>query len=522
MPSPFESYTFDDLQTLANELRSDDVDVYIAYTNGDHWQSGKEWKGPPDLDADSRESDLQNKIKPIFVSKNIFGETLGRHINAVIGSEPKWMIATVEPLEDGQEVNGEEKALIAEADNLITLWWDEQGLHDKFQESAKAMLQSSTGPGRFFVLTEDGQWPDVQIEDIAETVNFSIPEYQQAGLIIDDSTQKKAAFHRYEFGKDKEKETRFELTYLDDDKKTIIRILNEKGEVSRTKQGIELNKKLPIFTMSRPALCTPQMRQNQASFNTALTMRLRNVGTSGFPQTDYFNAEPPASFKDDPANPGKQVETQGTHGAGSGVVNYVSGRWVEVEKGKFELADPSVSYRDPVNVETFDKTEYCFYKNILEETGQLYSLIAGDANISGESRIQARADFITSLKKTKTALNRYGRWVLETFLAYAALLQNQPNRYSKLRVDFECRIDAGPVPADEQRLIMDQVKEKFRSLEDGMMLLNIDDPKAMIEAIKNQGEVVAGIKQSGTSTLGANVSEPPMGATSGQESKAIQ
>lgn len=491
MPSPFDLYTFDDLQTIANDLKSDDVEVYIAYTDGDHWQEGKEWKGPPDLDAESRTSDLQNKIKPIFVSKNIFAETLGRHINAVIGSEPKWELTTVRPLEEGQEPNAEEKALISEADNLVTLWWDEQGLHDKFQEAAKAMLQSGRGPGRFFVLTEDGQLPDISIDEIPEAVNFSIPEYKQVGIIIDDDTQKKAAFYRYEVEVDKNKETRFELTYLDDDKKTIIRILNDKGDVSRTDSGIDLNKRLPVFTASRSALCTPQMRQNQASFNTALTMRLRNVGTSGFPQTDYFNAEPPADFKDDPANPGKQIETQGTHGAGSGVVNYIAGVTVQDKDGKITLAHPSVSYRDPVNVDTFDKTEYCFYKNILEETNQLYSLIAGDANISGESRIQARADFVTSLKKTKTAVNRYGRWAIETFLAYAALLQGQPNRYSRLRADFECRIDAGPVPADEQRLIMDQVKEGFRSLEDGMMLLGIDDPKAMLEAIRNQPPIGA-------------------------------
>jgi hypothetical protein len=162
----------------------------------------------------------------------------------------------------------------------------------------------------------------------------------------------------------------------------------------------------------------------------------------------------------------------------------VTGQYREDEAGNIAgIAAASVSYRDPVNVETFEKTEAAAYRNILEEARQLHRLIARDATASGESRVQARADFVTSLRDTKTQLDAAGRWVLETALALAAALAGQPGRFASLRVRFESQLDTGPLSSEERRVIAEEVERKLRSRQNAMALLSIDDPAAMLDEI---------------------------------------
>src|SRR5688572_31222961 len=102
MPSPFETYTQD--ETLS-ALKANDAETKstLDYLSGDHWQQGRVWVGPPDPDVANRPTVLEQKIKPIFVSKNIIKEIVEAHRDAVIGKEPDWSAATREALPEGQE-----------------------------------------------------------------------------------------------------------------------------------------------------------------------------------------------------------------------------------------------------------------------------------------------------------------------------------------------------------------------------------------------------------------------------------
>jgi hypothetical protein len=124
---------------------------------------------------------------------------------------------------------------------------------------------------------------------------------------------------------------------------------------------------------------------------------------------------------------------------------------------------------------------------MLEETQHLHAIIAGDAAASGESRRQARADFVGSLADTTTQIERAGRWLLETLLAMASAFANQPGRYESLRATLDCQIDAGPMTADDQQAIRDNNEAGLLSDETAMTMLGIEDVAAERQRIASEG-----------------------------------
>src|SRR5690349_8284750 len=123
MPSPFDQYKQDDALG-ALPVADDGTAATVAYLAGDHWQDGNAWVGPPDLDVAGRATILETKIQPVFVSKNIIGEIVAAHRNAVIGHEPDWSQTTRQPLREDQKPDAQTQALIDAATEMLTEWQD--------------------------------------------------------------------------------------------------------------------------------------------------------------------------------------------------------------------------------------------------------------------------------------------------------------------------------------------------------------------------------------------------------------
>jgi hypothetical protein len=105
----------------------------------------------------------------------------------------------------------------------------------------------------------------------------------------------------------------------------------------------------------------------------------------------------------------------------------------------------------------------------------MHVLISSDATSSGESRKQAAAEFLKSLNNTKAQIEAAGRWMLETALAMAAQFAGTPGKFAELRAVFQCRLDTGPVSADEQRLAIELKDAEIIDVETAMMRVNVDD-----------------------------------------------
>jgi hypothetical protein len=522
MHSPFDDYTQD--ETLS-ALQANTVEIKstLDFLRGNHWQEGRVWVGPPDPDVANRPTVLEQKIKPIFVSKNIIKEIVEAHRDAVIGKEPDWSAASREVLKEGQEPSSQTQALIDEAEMLSTEWWDSKRIHDALKKAASNVLATGRGPLRLFVpkayIAEDGTPAPGDLKTWLSRIFLTAADVDQQTLVVDEDSQQQAGV--YAVQRDKAKHA--EISFVDDDGKTILRTFDTETRKEFEGKPQDLGGNLLHFEMQREPIVSEQIRQNQALFNTTLTMRTRNVGVGGFPERTFLNARPPSHLEKDPDDPGKQIEVVDNFKVGAGVTNFVVGNVIEDEQGNAKgVTTASVSYRDPVNVDTFEKTEKIAYQNILEECRQLHRLIARDATASGESRIQARADFITSLRDTKPQVDAAGRWVVETALALAAALSGQEGRFSTLRFRFDSQLDLGPISSDERRMIKEETEgeKPLRSIQSAMKELGIDDPQAMLEEIASESDLL-GAKTpdnppADPSAMPINSGQP------GQESTAVQ
>jgi hypothetical protein len=224
--------------------------------------------------------------------------------------------------------------------------------------------------------------------------------------------------------------------------------------------------------MTRDPLITEPVRQHQALLNMAKTMLGRNVVLGGFLERILLNAQLPGAWDGDTFVPDPLR-------VGAGTTNVLAGLPIYNERGEVSgYTSPSVVYRDPVPVTTFEATAMAAYRGILEETFQTHVLETVSSAASGESRKQARADFAASLGPTVAEAERAGRWLIETALAMAAAFSGQPGRYDGLRGVFACRVDTGPVSSDEQAQARENVKAGIMSEETAMARVGIDDVDA--------------------------------------------
>jgi hypothetical protein len=226
-------------------------------------------------------------------------------------------------------------------------------------------------------------------------------------------------------------------------------------------------------------LITPQVREHQCMINMALTMLARNVVLGGFLERVILNAQLPGKYETDPDDPKRQRFVPDKLHVGAGTTNALVGVPTYDETGRVSgYTSPSVIYRDPVATTTFESTRSVGYNGILEETDQLYTSISGDAAASGESRIQARAQFELSLKSTRTQVDAAGRWLLESMLALAALFSGQAKRYEGLRVDFSAQVNTGPQSAADVDMVLKKKGAGLISLETAQMDAKVEDPEA--------------------------------------------
>jgi hypothetical protein len=451
-----------------------------AFYDGDHWQKTAGWAGPAPATTDSGYTETLALIEAAFVSKNTIREVVQRHQAAVIGREPMWRLVPNRPLEDGEDPSDEEDALASEAEAILATWWDRRKAHRTLQAFCTALLTGSRAALRLFVprgRLQDGAVPRVSAADAWRLVFLSVPEPGQAGVYTDPASMEELGVYAYteEDETGKTGGTRVEVSYLDDEGRTVLRVLG--AETEQQSQPLQLGGRLSIFEGTRDAFLTPQVHSLQRLLNMALSMMQRNSVLGGFLERAWV--------EDAAAPGGRRFVPDARFQVGAGSTNFIAGLETMDSAGKVTVASPSVVYRDPVPVATFVETAQTAYRGILEETHQTHALISGDAVASGESRIQARADFEADLGRTKPVLDDALRWVLETVLAFVAEFSGQAGRYEPLRVDAYCILDPGPIPTEENRTTVELVNAELLSRETGMSRVGVDDPaaeRAKIEA----------------------------------------
>ncbi len=487
------------------------------YVEGDDWQGGKGWVGPHFENKGRVSEILKKEVKRDFASKSDIKSAVRRHRRGVIGRVPNWMISSRNaPATPDAEPSADEKERIGEAQKILNEFWKNSRVHHTLKTFVTDYLTDEHAILRlFFVQNDEGEVDTVEtIEDAVKMIHLFREKPEAGCVVVDRKTLKRASFLRYE----ENGVVYIEMCYVDDDGKTVFKKLSKgsskefaqtqfPGSLGKYHDGgqpeqsdelrLPLNEKLLVFEMKGEAFITAAMRSQQKLVNKAFTMMSHNLDEDGFRKKKILNGLPPGKFEKD--STGKEIYVPNPDGevVGAGSISYTSGLPIterDGDKVRQSYTTPSVHESEPIDINTFVESAKTASEAILEEADQKHVAISGEAEPSGESRIQARDDFRQSLEDTKSTFDEVLSEAFETVLAVVAYLMDKEDRYKDLQVSVSSILNVGPKSIEERRVAREEAKDGFRSTESAMEELNINDPDAMKQKIAEEQKATDLIK----------------------------
>jgi hypothetical protein len=428
-------------------------------------------------------------------------------MRGVIGREPGWTLTLLRPDVEAVEPSEQEIAALDEADSLLTKWWNDRRAHAAFQTAVSQLLYTQRSYLHLFVpkglleATPGGQTGVVRAADLPDALRFihlGTPDPEAATVSMDPNTGYQAGVVLTELEVEGQKKKYAEVSYQSelDPLMTMVRVLE--GDTS-TDYTIPLGGRTLVFEMLRPVLVTPQVLQAQRALNLSLSMLPRNVVTGGFLERVILNGLMPGKWEGE--GEGKKFIPDPMI-FGAGIVNWIQGIEWEEKDGTTKVAHPEVAWRDPVPVDTPIEAKREHYRDILDEVDQAHVLMNADADASGLSREQARADYQASLDRTRAEVEAAGRWACETVLALAELFGGRPGQFTTMmRVDFVCHVDGGPISPEERKQNVEEAKGGFLSHVTAMSRNGVDDPEAELNAIMGQPDAALALLRLQAETL---------------------
>lgn len=489
MSSPFEEYDLNEAEKAVNAAYSDTMKTAALFYDGDHWQNGAGYIGPK-LSANDEQTDngLLSEIERLFTSRNAIGETVDRHKNGVTGREVVYDLV-VDGLDGNADPSDGDTARIKEAKALLDDWLEKRDAGRLLGEAVAAAVHGGRGalrifvpPGKLEASPEDGGAfvPSGSLEESMDRIYLNHPSPASCLVVTDADSQEQAGIYTYT----RDKKRYAELVYLDGDK-TVLRVAGSAdGDPLAGEWGFDLGGRLTIREIKRNALITASVMTQQRLLNLAETMKVHNVIAGGFLERVILNAQPPGHYETD--ENGKRKFVREPLKVGASATSFLTGVLLEDSEGNRTMTDPSVQWREPVPVETFQDTVDGAYAAILGEVHQLHYAMAGDAVASGESRVIAMADYVIDLLTTKKEVDKIWSWLLETVLAMAAMFSGKPNYFDGLRVTAEAQIDAGPISTEMMRAVRENVLARLMSYETGMSWIGIADTDAETAKIEKE------------------------------------
>lgn len=262
---------------------------------------------------------------------------------------------------------------------------------------------------------------------------------------------------------------------------TMVDELRKKADVS---SGIFLDGNLLTEEVSGVPFVTSQLLQNNRALNLDLTLGVNVLVEDGFTEMITTNASIEYVEVADLNNPGKMKKVAKTLQRGSSMVTNLVGVQSFDEKGNKTYQTPGAQFRTPTTLSTFSEGENLYYKQCLAETKQIFVLISADSLASGESRIQARQDFLNEILRFKADIDKLGGWLLSTLLHLTATLAGQDGYFKGIGVNFDSRVTAGDLSADEKNVVITRYDKHLISRENAMVLLGSEDPLLEVDAIR--------------------------------------
>lgn len=438
---------------------------------------------------------------------------------------------------------------IVEVEEAMTEYWDAHQPHKVFKQFVINALLNGRAALRLYVppgagaIDQDGNvtlTPDLTLAEAMDYIELHAPEPTKCTILTNPLSMRKMGA----FVWDDNDVEHAEVVYLDGRGQAALTIIQEvptaggdpdqslaldpdaaaqqdDGEPTEPGESganvfvdrsmLELGGRLTIFEIECEPIITEQVRTLQKSINKALTMADNNLTLGGFLERTILNGQMPGHFEPIPDDKTgkKQRWVRDNYETGGGAVNYIQGTPQYGPQGEYlGLANPSIVYRDPVDMTNFEIAKDMYYRSLLEEVDQLHYLLSGEQYASGESRKQSRADFESSLRELMGDLAMAGRWFIETLVAYACWLRNTPLQFEHLRGVFEPRMDPGPATTEGQRSAIELRDAKLLSPQSAMVMAGVDDPDAEQRLIDEYDRQHPDVLAAAASGIDPNTGQP--------------
>ncbi len=468
---------------------------------GNHWQNGKGWIGAKPLFGIDGYTQTMKQIEDAFVSENVIKEFVDRHIGGILGREPLWGFVPQSTVNQStvsrrrrfaklfnmivQTLTGATLDRRAqEADEALTVWWDNAKPRKQLKMALARSLNQDRALLRMFIprglYNKDIPIPKLRsLVDALALIHVVVAPYDEGGVFTDSDTQRPFAIFAYQI----DRANCVELSYVNELGETILHILSDKPELAVEPIAYQMQGRLWMHEVERPALISEQIRSEQRSLNLTKTMMMRNVNLAGNLERVIMNAERPKkkiSVVDPNSTTGFREDTiEAGWLSGPGITNSLTGLLIRNDNNEIVgRANPNISYRDPVQIETFVGTRQQCRESILGQAQQLHIMIAGEAAPSGLSRREAKGEYRSSLNDSKEPTDDAGRWILEAPLRLAAQLCGRTEDFADLRCDFDSRIEDGPVSPEDRSANREDMKARLLSRESAMSRNGTEDTDA--------------------------------------------
>ena len=261
----------------------------------------------------------------------------------------------------------------------------------------------------------------------------------------------------------------------------VLDVLSKIGEVSTP---IFLDSQLLAEAIEVRPLVSEQLMQNNRALNLDLTLGVNVLIENGFPEMAVTNVELETKKVQDPTDSSKTVNVPKGIRRGQSVVNNFVGIQSVNKEGEQRFEAPDVYYKEPSPMTTFKDGEELYYRQCLQESKQLYVLMTADSTVSGESRIQARQDFLKKIQRYKSELDRVGTWLLTTLLHMTAAVSGKNAYFKGIGVTFDSKVYAGELSAAEKNVVITMHDKGLIDTESAMVLLGVEDPMIVIDKVR--------------------------------------
>lgn len=496
-------------ETLNKELEftgpeKDLYEAYLAALNDDFWQKGRgsllpEASGPTS-------SVIDRMLERRFVFRNVIKECVSRVSGAFFGKAPNWRIESSEG-----EVSDDVREAIEKA---LGEFWEREKVADVLAQAFETRLAFGRGGIRIYVPRRYKARAEAPEEEGAEGGSASentldqatAPDYLlfssfeeamgairieyvppgQSRLLDDDGE----LFSIVRYGvrvnwSTKETHSLVEFSFVDDTDATFVGTVAEKGQgvdlaSADLSSPLELGGRTTFREMTGIPYVTKALFKNNQLVNLALTCSGFSMVDNGFGEMILTNVELDEEVV--MSEDGSSIRVPKRIRRGGGVVqNFVGIENVDESTGATSRSTPGVTFRDPTPMNSFSDGYNLGYEACLQEAGQLYALISGDATPSGESRIQALADFLLKIRPYKAELDEQGSWLLTTAMLLAGQLADIPLPY--LRVIYDSRVHISDMSASDKTAVMSMREKGVISRETERVLLGLDDPALESEQV---------------------------------------